>query len=526
MISVLIVDDDMVTVDVIKDSTRWDKLGIDEVYIAYNVSGGKKILEEKNIDIIISDIEMPKESGLDLLKWVRNKKIDSEFLLLTCHESFSYAADAIQLNAAAYLTKPFDIDIMEMTLRKIVDKLVDERNLKKSSEYGIWMEKNLRLMKIDFWKRVIEGNFSNRKHLRREIEDRHLNIATDVEYTLVFSKLSNIDADIERFGKSVFEFILEGFHSELLMSEVENESVVKLYAGNTLNFITVSQGTSQEKLREGCNELTAMCKHYFKGTLTCCISNFYDIMELPKVAVNLEQLLSYYVSHFGKVFLEKEVEFPTDNKIQIINLEKLVDLVEKKEKAKVLHYFKNIFGELSAYNNLNKHSLYLMQQEIVQVVYADLMKQGIQATKLFHDTLSIKMSDQAVESTVDMIRWVNYLLGKTFQYEEEIARFVTIIDKINDFIHKHYREEITRNEIAGQFYLTPSYLAKLYKRKTGVNIKDYINEYRIEKAKELLKSGVCNVGDVAEKVGFDNFSYFSTLFKKITGVSPKEYRNL
>ena len=220
MISVLIVDDDIATVDVIKDSMKWDKLGIGQVYIAYNVSGGKKILEEKNVDIIISDIEMPKESGLDLLKWVRNKKIDSEFLLLTCHERFSYAADAIQLNAAAYLTKPFDIDIMEMTLRKIVNKLVDERNLKKSSEYGIWMEKNLRLMKIDFWKRVIEGNFSNRNRLMHEMEDRHLNIATDIAYTLVFSKLSNIDADIERFGKSVFEFILEGFHSELLMSEI------------------------------------------------------------------------------------------------------------------------------------------------------------------------------------------------------------------------------------------------------------------------------------------------------------------
>ena len=74
MISVLIVDDDMVTVDVIKDSTRWDKLGIDEVYIAYNVSGGKKILEEKNIDIIISDIEMPKRKWIGFTKVGKKQK--------------------------------------------------------------------------------------------------------------------------------------------------------------------------------------------------------------------------------------------------------------------------------------------------------------------------------------------------------------------------------------------------------------------------------------------------------------------
>ncbi len=525
MISVLIVDDDMATVDVIKNSIEWDKLGIEQVHIAYNVSGAKKILEGRKIDIIISDIEMPKETGLDLLKWVRNEKIDSEFLLLTCHESFSFATDAIHFNAAAYLTKPFDIDIMELTLRKIIDKLVNEQTLKKSSEYGLWMKNNCRLMQVDFWKRVIEGNFSNRNHLMHEIEDRHLNITTEGTYTLVFSKLSNIEADMERYGKSVFEFILEGFHSELLLGKVENESVVKLYAGNTLNFITISKEMTQEKLRESCNKLIDMCNQYFKGTITCCISNHYDIMDLSRAGVKLEQLFGYYVSHFGKVFLENEVELPIDNKIQIIHLEKLVDLVEKKEKANVLHYLKNIFEELSSYNNLNKHSLYLMQQEIVQVVYADLMKQGIQATELFHDALDIQMYDQAVESTVDMARWANYLLGKTFEYEEEIAKSATIIDKIKHFIHEHYMEEITRNEIAGEFFLTPSYLAKLYKRKTGVNIKDYINEYRIQKAKELLKAGECNVGDVAEKVGFDNFSYFSTLFKKITGVSPKDYRN-
>jgi two-component system response regulator YesN len=87
-------------------------------------------------------------------------------------------------------------------------------------------------------------------------------------------------------------------------------------------------------------------------------------------------------------------------------------------------------------------------------------------------------------------------------------------------------EDIGRNEIAGEFYLTPEYLAKLYKKKTGMNLKDYINEYRIEVAKELLKTGEKNISNIAETVGFDNFSYFSTLFKKMTGVSPKDYKHI
>ena len=160
----------------------------------------------------------------------------------------------------------------------------------------------------------------------------------------------------------------------------------------------------------------------------------------------------------------------------------------------------------------------------MQVVYADLMKQGIQATRLFYDEISIKLADHAINSTVDMIRWVNYLLEKTFEYEEEVAKSATIIEKINKYVQEHYMEDIGRNEISAEFYLTPEYLAKLYKKKTGINLKDYINEYRIERAKELLRAGEQNISKIAESVGFDNFTYFSTLFKKITGVSPKEYK--
>lgn len=120
MISALIVDDDIATVEAIRDTMDWNSLGIREVFTAYNVSGAQKIISKENIDIIISDIEMPQASGLDLIKWVRKQNIDCEFLFLTCHESFSYATDAIHYNASAYLTKPFDMDIMKLNYKKLL----------------------------------------------------------------------------------------------------------------------------------------------------------------------------------------------------------------------------------------------------------------------------------------------------------------------------------------------------------------------------------------------------------------------
>ncbi|MBP1753882.1 MAG: response regulator containing CheY-like receiver domain and AraC-type DNA-binding domain, partial [Firmicutes bacterium] len=252
--------------------------------------------------------------------------------------------------------------------------------------------------------------------------------------------------------------------------------------------------------------------------------NEYKIPELYAARKKLTKLFYYNVGIYSKAFHEEEAEQSLNDEVQILDLEKLVEHVANKDKNRILNYLKQVFDELSAYKKLNLHSLYLMKQEIMQVVYADLMNQGIQATKLFYDEFSIKLADRATNSTVDMIRWVNYLLEKTFEYEDEVAKAATIIEKINKYIHEHYAEEIGRNEISAEFYLTPEYLAKLYKKKTGVNLKDYINEYRIEKAKELLRAGEKNISMVAESVGFDNFTYFSTLFKKMTGVSPKDYK--
>ena len=524
MINVLIVDDDVATVEAIRDTINWYSLGIDQVVTSFNVAGARKILTEQKIDIVISDIEMPQETGLDLLRWMREQNMESEFLLLTCHENFLFAANAISFAAAAYLTKPYDINIMEFNLQKIVTKLRQKRSMKKNSEYGVWMETNLRFLKLDFWKSILDGELLETKLIEQEIEKRHLDIKTDQKYCIVYTKISSTDSDIERYSKSLFEFIMEDFHAEILTERVGNERVIKNNSMNALSYIAICDEDLPEKLREKCEKLNETCNRYFKSVITCCISNPYSISEIAQAKQKMKQLFDYNLGYYGKSFFEWEVEIPAVSEIHILDLEKIIDLVARKDKTQILRYLKQVFDELSELKKMNLHSLYLIQQELIQVVYADLMKEGIQATKLFYDNLSIKTADQATGSIIDMIRWVNYLLEKTFQYEEEVTKSHTIIEKINEYIHENYAQDIGRNEIAGIFYLTPEYLAKLYKKRTGIYLKDYINEYRVEKAKELLKLGDKNVSDVAELVGFDNFSYFSTLFKKITGISPKEFK--
>lgn len=114
----LIVDDDMPTVEVIKSSINWNKIGVNNVMTAYNTDQAKQLLLERGADIVICDIEMPKGSGLELLEWYREQEMDGEFLILTCHERFDYALKAVKLRASEYLLKPFNVNEMEVTLEK------------------------------------------------------------------------------------------------------------------------------------------------------------------------------------------------------------------------------------------------------------------------------------------------------------------------------------------------------------------------------------------------------------------------
>lgn len=100
-----------------------------------------------------------------------------------------------------------------------------------------------------------------------------------------------------------------------------------------------------------------------------------------------------------------------------------------------------------------------------------------------------------------------------------------IINKVRDYIDSHYSENISLNSLAELVYVHPTYLSILFKKKTGKNFKDYLTTVRIARAKELLGDVSLRVSDVGNMVGYDGAKHFSKVFKEITGMTPKDYRN-
>lgn len=127
--NVILVDDEEVAVNALKRRVDWKKYGIDEVYIAYSMKEAQKLFQEKVIDVMLSDIEMPQGNGLDLYEWVKSYYPAVECVYVTCHPEFEYMRRAMQLGSADYVLKPIDYEELDGVLSQLVERVRRQRRI-------------------------------------------------------------------------------------------------------------------------------------------------------------------------------------------------------------------------------------------------------------------------------------------------------------------------------------------------------------------------------------------------------------
>ncbi len=109
--------------------------------------------------------------------------------------------------------------------------------------------------------------------------------------------------------------------------------------------------------------------------------------------------------------------------------------------------------------------------------------------------------------------------------EEENQRLLKVEQMIRDYIHMHYGQDISMQELAESMNYSESYFCKLFKQRFGQNFMSYLTDLRIREARRLLEEPTVNVKEIGQRVGYPDSNYFAKVFKRITGQSPTEYRN-
>lgn len=131
-----------------------------------------------------------------------------------------------------------------------------------------------------------------------------------------------------------------------------------------------------------------------------------------------------------------------------------------------------------------------------------------------------------ISSMDELCSWLaktmNRFMDNLFQFSD--VKHANIIHQATQYIRTHYAEKLTLDSVAGQVYLSRAYFSRIFRQETGVTFNAYLNAVRIEQSKKLLMDQSVRMIDISLMVGFDNQSYFTTVFKKITGMSPLQYR--
>lgn len=173
---------------------------------------------------------------------------------------------------------------------------------------------------------------------------------------------------------------------------------------------------------------------------------------------------------------------------------------------------------------MNKQVLCGVRISVMQMVYTVLWEKQIDAGSLFGGSVDDAMQADALLSVGNLMRYFNYVFTQAMDYMEDSLKEETAVAKVKNYIDQHFCEDITRENLSEIVYLSSGYLAQSFKKETGRSLGSYVIEKRMEKARQLLQEGELSVSEVAVAVGYDNFTYFSRLFKTKVGKSPKEFR--
>lgn len=493
---VLIADDEMFLREGLKKLIEWEELGFQ---LAGSCKNGQEILDlipEIKPSVVILDIQMPILSGLEAAQIISKKWPDIIVIILTAYEEFQYAKKAIEYHVQNYVVKNNVLEELPEILETL-NKQLKEKAGDKNKEF-------LHTLLCDS-----EQIAWNAQEL--DIFDWYTQTFPEFRLLLVRGEDMDSKSELEQDMEEIFKE-----DEKQILNINPREWVMLLKDKNT-----------RDELIEKCS---CLCRRYIineKG-IVIGISKVYD--KLRSISEAYHKNVQYLNYHFwdweeancGIVFAEER--YGDRN----VDLSSLVDSVLKTIETGNIEKSRKEFETLRI--NARKSS-----EEKVRSTYLWLFENCDKICRNYGKNIEEITSIKKEELTRQILRGTGmsevekklYLIIEkiTEQFDQRGGK-TDIIKMVSHYIEKNYCKKLALNDIAEYAHISPGYLSRLYKQEMGENLFDIINRKRVRKAEEYIKQGEERIGEIAIAVGIEDVAYFSKVFKKYTGFSPKEYRNI
>lgn len=530
MKKILIADDEFLVRLGLKTTIDWKEHGFIIVGEAKNGKEALELFEEFDPDILLTDIRMPIMDGLELIQAIKLRKKSLKSIILTHFDDFSYAQEAIKLGASEYILKS---DLISENLFNILNKLSAEidaesekpEELLKETEDNTADEYNLGEKLL---KKLADEGFKSQDIFAQYLKKCE-NIFKYDHYIIFTGQIEDtsgksLHKDDEHFAENVKNVLNQSLDSKNIWfcTYINKDQATCL--------INISVEGDAVKVLNNLHNFAMIFKQNLKQFLDADISIGFsvlsnmqqDLLTLLKQS-RIAQKYCYFelcgITTFDYKMLENTEDCPR------VSLEILKTYVRTLETDKMISYISEVFDTLAKLKQIGYvKDVFIDFMSYARIITTELnLEKGeaLSETKFSYNIFDKLISFDAVKKYVLDI----YYSLREYSSGNKPDRYSHLIRKCINFIKQNYQKNVTLSEAALYLNVSSSYLSLLFKQETGINFSNYLTNYRIEEAKDLLKSTNLKIYEIADRVGFDSPYYFSKVFKDIIGTTCKEYKN-
>ncbi len=543
MFRLLLVDDERPVVEGLEEIIPWEDLRIVQVHTAYSGQEALNAMKKYAIDIVVTDIQMPGMSGIELIKEIEQRSPRTKCILLSGHAEFEYAKQAIQSNVIDYLLKPIRSQTLIDSVNRAQELLRQEWEQIGSHERSVQaLRENLPLLRENLLKELLQGGRIREEEWERKRQTLDVPFAPGDDCSLVLVRMD----ELGRVGEahpSLAEFAVGNIAAEVFSAGFHTWTC-KVDHGFLIFVVKLTQDRAAEIRREDEEDWTKSRKHLLEETasrfqstvkhyLNCKVSIL--IGEWGVFPGGLQMLYRQALSSLIKYVGDSEDFFlaSMEEKRKVTALRGLHEHPTIAHLLEVGHW-KQAYGKVgdifSELNRINaRHREFLMEAyfSISGAVAMTAHNNGYLLSEVLGDEDYAAMMQPAYDSarTLEALtyRVLNKLEARMIADLE--GNRLSIVQKVHAFIDKNLDTDVSLQSISDHVYLHPVYLSKVYKLETGEGLSEYINRTRMEKACHLLKNSRRKIYEIAESLGYQT-NYFIRVFKRQYGMTPQEYRRI
>lgn len=532
----LIVDDEIHVVERFTSTIDWKAIGVEQVYGAYSGEKALALLDRISIDIVITDIQMPGLSGMQLIAEIGRRFPRTKCILLSGYSDFNYAKEAILHRTEDYLLKPVTESDLITTVTRVMDKLRQEwEEIVSRKKLVDTLNEHMPTLRGSLLNDLLQGRKLSEQLLVDNMQMLGLDHFIGKSFAIMMIRLEENFLQYDSRSLALMEYAIGNMVQELFgdrldswyTKDVHEYLVFMMFAGSGRDWMP-DDSTWFERTASALQTAVSV---YLKGKISILVSRWgvfpADITDLYNRSV---------VAFRRTIGGEQELFVRLRDDPQTADVQPMPSLYEPPTLIHLLEAarWKDIEEKLAGLFREMERIAAESQEQLLEVyfsiasAYAYIVhKSGRSLPALIGEDYDNMIKGIPIRSMNQLKEWSYRTLNRIRDDMNSEAKHSrsSLINDIRVFIEQHIADDVSLQSIADHVYLHPVYVSKIYKLETGENLSDYVNGVRMEKAQYLLKHGQDKIYEIAAQLGYQRPHSFNHAFKKQYGMTPQEYRD-